>query len=346
MKQFSDFVKKHQGWGILLLIIVMCIIPWFVKASVTRLLTITLIYCISSCGLMLIFGMGGMFATGIVAFLGIGSYVTAIILCKTDIVQSVPILGETVVLMLLSGLGTMFVGFLVCLPILRLTADFVGMISTAFLNIFLAIVTSLDITGGSVGIYRIPKITFFGHAIMDKKAQFYIIFAMTIFIIWLVWNLLNSKIGRAMMGIRDNEIGTTMIGVQPRKMKLLTFCIGTFLAGVSGCLFAQYQGAIAHTNFTFTISTTFVQMCVIGGIGTLPGTILGTFIINIIPEIFRPLATYRLGIAGLLMVLLMVFRPQGILGSRAYAGDQGVIDRFRQMLAVRKSKKLNAESGK
>ena len=270
--------------------------------------------------------------TGFVAFFGIGAYLTAIF-SKT--------LGVPFALcMLISAFGASLVGLIVCLPILRLTVDFVGMISTAFLNIFLAIVKNWQkVTNGAVGIYAIQRPTFFNYTILDKKLQFYLIFAFMILAYILVNNLLNSKVGRSMKGIRDNEIGTIAIGIKARQLKLATFAIGSFLAGVAGSLYAAYMGTVTPDNFTFAISTTFLQMCVIGGIGTLPGAIIGSAFITMFPEIVRPLATYRLGVAGIIMVLMMVFRPQGLMGSRAYAGDQGIADRIQQAASVRRAKK-------
>lgn len=332
MKQAIEIFNKNKKWFLIGLIVIVCVLPWITTPTVTRLLTITCIYCISSFGLCLIFGMAGMMATGIAAFIGVGAYLAAI-LSKT---YGVPFTA----CLLIAGFGTALVGVIVCLPILRLTVDFVGMISTAFLNIFLAIVRNWqDVTGGAVGIYAIQRPTFFGYTIIDKKAQFYLMFAFMILCYWLVNNLLNSKVGRGMKGIRDNEIGTIMVGIEARRMKLLTFAVGSFLAGFAGALYATYMGTVTPDNFTFAISTQFVQMCVIGGIGTLPGAIIGTAFITMFPEVVRPLAIYRLGIAGLIMVLMMVFRPQGLVGSRAFAGDQGIMDRIQQASAVRKAKK-------
>lgn len=332
MRQAGELFKKNKTWLIVGLILVLCVLPLFAKPTVTRVLTVTCIYCISTFGLMLIFGMAGMMCTGYAAFLGVGAYITAI-LSKT---YGVPF-GLCI---LASAFGTAIVGFIVCLPILRLTVDFVGMITTAFLYIFVAVLKNWqDVTGGAVGIYAILRPTFFNYTMIDKKEQFYLIFALTILSYWLVNNLLHSKIGRSMKGIRDNEIGTTAIGIKAPQMKLLTFAVGCFFAGVAGSLYAAYMGVVTPDNFTFAISTTFLQMCVIGGIGTLPGAIIGTAFITIFPEVVRPLATYRLGIAGVIMVLLMVFRPQGLAGSRAYAGDRGVLDRIQQRLAVKKANK-------
>ena len=325
-------LKKHKKLFLVLMFAVLCVMPFVTSTATTRLLTTVFIYCISSYGLMLIFGFTGMMCAGYAAFYGTGAYISAI-LAKT---YGMPFF----VCLLAAALGTALVGFIICLPCLRLSVDFIGLISTAFLNIFLAIVRNwTSVTGGPVGIIGIPRPKIFGLEINEKFGFYFLMLFFAVLCYVLVNNILNSKIGRNMKGIRDNEIGTVAIGVKARGTKLLVFTIGSFLAGLSGSLYGFYINAVNPANFVFAISTTFVQMCVLGGLGTLPGAVIGATFITVLPEVIRPLALYRLGVGGLIMVVMMVFRPQGIAGSRAFAGDQGLMDRIRQSAAFRKKKK-------
>ena len=312
------------------------IFPIIAKSSHIRLMTTALIYALTALGLMLIFGFTGMMCTGFAAFYGTGAYVTAIFSTKLD--------ANFWVCMLLSGIITGIVGFIICLPCLRLSADFVGLLSTALLNIFLAVVrTWQGVTNGASGIVGIPHPVILGYEFKSKLDYYYLILIFVLIVYLLVRNILNSKVGLCMKGIRDNEIGTIAVGVKSRQMKLLTFTMGAFIGGLAGSLNAYYISAITPDNFVFAVSTTFVQMCVIGGLGTLGGAVIGTLFVTFLPEIFRGLAVYRLGIGGFIMVVLMVVRPQGIAGSRAFAADFSIADRIRQAKIKKEQQRINKE---
>ena len=328
----TSTIQKYKKWLLALLFVCLIVAPFISATSVTRLMTTIFIYSIASYGLMLIFGFTGMMCAGYAAFYGTGAYISAI-LAKTY--------GWPFYLCILAAaLGTAVVGFIICFPCLRLTVDFVGLISTAFLNIFLTIVRNwTSVTNGPVGIVGIPKPVIFGYEVHEKFGFYFMMLFFAILCYILVRNILNSKIGRNMKGIRDNEIGTVAIGVKARPLKLLVFTMGSFMAGVAGSLYGFYINAVNPMNFVFAISTTFVQMCVLGGLGTLPGAVIGATVITLLPEVFRSLAEYRLGIGGLVMVLMMVFRPQGIAGSRAFAGENGVMYRLQQKVALLRAKK-------
>lgn len=334
VQKIRFFTTKYKKLVILLGTIFILIFPFFAKAYAIRLVTTVFIYSLTALGLMLIFGFTGMMCTGIAAFYGTGAYVTAIFSTRFD--------WPFIPCLLMSGVITGIVGFIICLPCLRLSADFVGLLSTALLNIFLAIVRAwTPVTNGASGIVGIPHPVLFGYEFKSKLDYYYLMFIVAVIIYLLVRNILNSKIGLCMKGIRDNEIGTIAVGVKSKRMKLLTFTIGSLVSGIAGSLYAYYISAITPDNFIFAVSTTFVQMCVIGGLGTLSGAIIGTVFVTFLPEVFRELAVYRLGVGGLIMVVLMVIRPQGISGSKAFAADFSVADRIRQAKLKREQQRAN-----
>ena len=131
------------------------------------------------------------------------------------------------------------------------------------------------------------------------------------------------------MATRDDEIGARSVGIDVKRCKIISFTIGTALAGFAGSLMVHYIGFVGPSNFTFDESLLIMQMCIIGGLGSLPGAIFGAAFFVIMPEIIRPLAVYRLGIGGLIMTLCMLFRPQGFLGSQAFAGNGGFQEKIR-----------------
>ena len=332
-KRQDTLLRENRSFFIYGIVFVCLLLaPVFIKnAFVLRLMTTTYIYSIVCFGNMLICGYTGMLCLGFAAFYGIGAYVTAL-LAKN---AGVPFF----ICILMSGLVTAAVGFVICMPCLRLTVDFVGLITTAFLNIFLAIARNWNsVTNGANGISAIPRPVIFGKKFSSGLDFYYLTFIVMALSFIILNNIIRSKIGRNLQGIRDNELGAISVGVKAKSLKLFAFTIGTFFAGMAGCLYAYYITAINPNNFVFNISTQIMPMCILGGLGSLPGAVIGAAFFTMVPELYRSLALYRVGIGGLIMVLCMLFRPQGLLGSRAFAGDKGIADRLKQLRAL-KSKK-------
>ena len=304
--------------------------PLFItNAFVIRLMTTTFIYSIVCFGNMLICGYTGMLCLGFAAFYGIGSYVTALMAKNAGM--------PFFVCILMSGAFTAVVGFVICMPCLRLTVDFVGLITTAFLNIFLAIVRNWNsVTNGANGISAIPRPVIFGKKFSSGMDFYYLTLIIMVISFIILSNIIKSKIGRNLQGIRDNELGAISVGVKAKNLKLFAFTVGTFFAGMAGSLYAYYITAIYPNNFVFNISTQIMQMCILGGLGSLPGAVIGAAFFTMVPELYRDLAVYRIGIGGLIMVLCMLFRPQGLLGSRAFAGDKGIADRLKRLHIMRR----------
>lgn len=335
MKLRENAILVNKNKEIMLLygsaFLFLLIAPLFIKnAFVIRLMTTTFIYSVVCFGNMLICGYRGMMCLGFAAFYGIGAYVAALLAKNAGMPFGV--------CLLCAGIVSAIIGFVICLPCLRLTVDFVGLITTAFLNIFLAIVRNWNsVTNGATGISAIPRPVIFGKKISSGMDFYYLTFIVMVIAFSLLNNVIHSKIGRNLQGIRDNELGAISVGVKAKRLKLFAFTVGTFFAGVAGCLYAFYISAINPNNFVFNISTQIMQMCILGGLGSLPGAVIGAAFFTMVPELYRDLALYRIGIGGLIMVLCMLFRPQGLLGSRAFAGDKGIADRIKQLRILRKN---------
>lgn len=230
------------------------IAPLFIKnAFVIRLMTTTFIYSVVCFGNMLICGYTGMMCLGFAAFYGIGAYVAALLAKNAGMPFGV--------CLLCAGIVSAIIGFVICLPCLRLTVDFVGLITTAFLNIFLAIVRNWNsVTNGATGISAIPRPVIFGKKISSGMDFYYLTFIVMVIAFSLLNNVIHSKIGRNLQGIRDNELGAISVGVKAKRLKLFAFTVGTFFAGVAGCLYAFYISAINPNNFVFNISTQIIMI--------------------------------------------------------------------------------------
>jgi branched-chain amino acid transport system permease protein len=307
---------------------------------VMRMVNFILIYCLLSMGLNVIMGCAGLFSMGHAAFYGIGAYTSAILMTRFN--------QPFVICLLAATVFTGFAGLLIALPCLKVHSDFLGLITTAFGVAFNTIALHwMSVTNGPIGISGIdyPSIAGF---VFNTPVRYYALFVSLVVITYVaLHNILHSRVGRALYCVRDDEICATAQGINVRYYKVLAFILGTLPAGVAGSLAAHYLRFISPEPFRFIQSTKIMAMIILGGLGSLPGSIVGTVFLVILPEIFRPLAVYEVGISGLIMLLLMLFRPQGILGSIAFAGEgglQGVL--FRRRLRTKQTRRQqNARAG-
>lgn len=319
----SGFVRQHRRILCILLLAVMIAAPFITNNYVKRILSTIYIYTLLSMGNMIISGHTGMLNMGHAAFWGTGAYISAILMTAYGMPFWVGFLA--------AGIGTGITGLLVSIPCLRLDTDFLSLITTAFQYIFLTIVRNwMSVTRGPMGLTSIPCISLFGIQFNTPVKVYYFLMAVMVLSYIILRNIVGSKFGRAMQATRDDEIGARSVGVKTDHIKIMVFIIGTVFAGFAGALYASYISFISPSNFVYDQSLTFMQMCIIGGLGSMPGAIIGTVFFTIMPEIIRPLAVYRVGVGGLIMIAFMLFRPQGILGSRAFATTDGIQERIKR----------------
>jgi len=177
------------------------------------------------------------------------------------------------------------------------------MVTIGFAEIVRVFFLNFEPGGKAVGLSGIPELT-----------SFSLVWVIAIAVIILNAKLLRSRMGRSFYAIRENEIAAEAAGINTTRMKVLAFLVGAFLAGLGGGLYAHYMTYIAPQDFAFMKSIEFLNMVVLGGMGSIPGTILGAVILTLAPELLRIVAEYRLLFYGALLVLLMIFRPNGLLG--------------------------------
>lgn len=335
---WTSFFKSKQGKRLFLIVLFagLIVLPFVSNTLVKRIASTIFIYSLLSMGNMVIGGFTGMLNLGHAAFWGVGAYITAILMTAYNVPFTIAFLA--------SGIGTALVGLLIAIPCLRLATDFLSLITIAFSYVFLAIVRNwMSVTKGPQGIPGISCINFFGIDFKDPIAIYFVLLAITVLSYIIISNITKSKFGRAMQATRDDELGARSAGIKPNQIKILSFVIGTFFAGLAGALYAAYIGYIGPNTFTFDTSTTIFQMCILGGLGSIPGAIVGTVFFVVMPEVIRTLAVYRVGVGGIIMLLLMLFRPQGIMGSRAFATKDGLQERLKNWLIARRVTKETAQ---
>lgn len=330
-KRMKKWLENKTVRLLLLVLLVLCLIaaPFVTSTFVKRILSTIFIYTLLSMGNMVISGYTGMLNLGHAAFWGTGAYIAAILMSRYGM--------DFGLVFLLAGIGTAVVGLVISIPCLRLSTDFLSLITIAFSYIFLAVVRNwMSVTNGPAGIAGISCISFFGVKFDTPVKIYFVLLVIALVSFLIIQNVMKSKFGRAMQAVRDDELGARSAGIRPARVKILSFVIGTFFAGLAGALYAAYIGYIGPNTFVFDTSTTIMQMCILGGLGSIPGAVIGTVFFIVMPEVIRPLAVYRVGVGGVIMLLLMIFRPQGILGSRAFATKDGIQERIKDRMTARR----------
>lgn len=266
-----------------------------IDAYYLRIMIFIGINIILALGLNLITGVTGQLSMGHAGFMSLGAYASAIISMQMDVPFALAILG--------GALTAAFFGFLIGIPTLRLEGDYLAMVTIGFAEIIRVFFLNFAPGGKAVGLSGIPQ-----------ETTFTTVWLLVIVIIWLNRQLLNSRVGRSLYAIRENEIAAEACGINTTRMKVLAFTVGSLLGGLGGGLYSHYMYYINPQDFGFMKSIELLNMVVLGGMGSIPGTIIGVVILTILPEMLRVVDEYRLLFYGALLVILMIFRPNGLLG--------------------------------
>jgi branched-chain amino acid transport system permease protein len=203
------------------------------------------------------------------------------------------------------GLLAAGAGWLVGLPSLRLRGDYLAIVTLGFGEIIRVVILNVDVIGGARGLPGIPA-----------YATFFWVFGAVAAVIALSRNMANSTHGRALFAIRDDEVAAEALGVDTTKYKVLAFVLGAFFAGVAGGLFAHFLSYLNPSSFTFLKSIEVIAMVVLGGMGSVSGSVIAAIVLTLMPEVLRSLKDYRMVIYSLMLIVLMITRPQGLLGTR------------------------------
>jgi branched-chain amino acid transport system permease protein len=265
------------------------------------------VYVILTLSLNIIVGYAGQFALGHAAFYGIGAYVAALLMVNLHFSfwLALPI----------SAIVTGFFGLLLGSPVIRLKGDYLGIVTLGFGEIVrLIFVNWVNVTGGPMGIPGIPAPELFGYSFSGKTEYYYLILILVAISLFVINRIVHSGIGLNLLTIREDEIAAGAIGLRPTKYKLLAFTIGAFFAGAAGAFWASYISFISPDSFQYIDSVTILAMVVLGGMASIPGSILGAAILTVTPEILRFVSDYRMMLVGLAIVVMMVFKPSGFWG--------------------------------
>ncbi len=267
------------------------------------------IYIILALGLNVLVGFTGLLNLGFVAFYAIGAYTYALLNTKLG-------LGFWSAVPFSIGFSTA-AGFLLAIPALRLRGDYLAIVTLGFGEITRLILNNWDsLTNGPNGISGIAFPSVMSISFENLTYYYYFVLAFVILTVFITKRVYSSKIGRAWIAIREDEVASSAAGINTTMYKIYSFAFGAFWAGLAGTLFAGKMHFVSPESFTFMESVFILCMVIIGGPGSIPGVILGSVILVLLPEILREVQLYRMLALGSGLVLLMIFRPQGLLGGK------------------------------
>ena len=277
-----------------------------------RVVGYTGLYIILGLGLNVVVGFAGLLDLGYVAFYAIGAYTFALLAGgQFDIHLSFWLIIP------IAGLVASMAGILLGLPVLKMRGDYLAIVTLGFGEIIRLLATNLTgLTNGAQGLYSLDSPTFFGTVLKSGTHFYYLIFLLVLLTLFIVNRLNQSRIGRAWIAIREDEDVAQMMGVNTTYYKLLAFAIGALIGGLGGSVFAAWQGSIFPDNFNLFVSINVICLIIIGGMGSIPGVIIGAFALIALPDILREFANYRLLLFGLMLVIMMIARPEGFIPSR------------------------------
>ena len=281
-----------------------------------RILMLCGISVILAVSLNLVNGLTGQFSIGHAGFMAVGGYTAAILTMRVLPPMLTALLGlglprpvaeGAVLLVALLGGGTLaaIAGWAVGLPSLRLRGDYLAIVTLGFGEIIRVVILNIDAIGGARGLSGVPRYT-----------TFFWVALWAVIVIVLSYNLLRSTHGRAMLAVREDEVAAEALGVDTTRYKVTAFVLSAFFAGVAGGLFAHFDSYLNPASFTFLRSIEIVTMVVLGGMGSVSGSVLAAIFLTGLPELLRPVKEYRLVIYAFLLIVLMITRPQGLMGTR------------------------------
>ena len=310
------YLRKNDlimlGLGLVIFAVLQTLITERIMSSFWQLNSIIIgINVIMAVSLNLINGYTGQFSLGHAGFMAVGAYVGVVLTTFFHLPFAVALLAGGAAagfLGFLVGIPTLrlragFLGFLVGIPTLRLRGDYLAIATLGMSEIIRISIMNIDYVGGAAGFKGIPHHTTFAW-----------VFFIMLFSLFFIKNFVNSTDGRACLAIRENEVAAESMGVNTTKYKVMAFTIGAAFAGVAGGLFAHSFYLISPNSFTFMQSFNYLIMVVLGGLGSITGSIAGAFVVTFISAALASWPEFRMIIYALALILLMFYRPQGLFG--------------------------------
>jgi branched-chain amino acid transport system permease protein len=321
--------ERHRTFSVIVILVMALVLP-LTAAGTEYWMTVAAnigVYAATAIGLNIVVGLAGLLDLGYVAFLGIGAFTAANLsgAAASKVGIQLPFPLVIVICALVAGCFGAIVGS----PTLRVRGDYLAIVTLAFGEIFTRTAQNNigNLTGGANAIPNIPQVSLFGTnfnesirigvVLLPSGVLYYLLIVLLVAFVMLVFaHLKYSRLGRAWIAIREDEDAARAMGIRTGPIKILAFLCGAMLAGIAGAFFAHKTAVVAYDSFRFTESVTLLAAVILGGMGTIPGAVLGASILFVLPEKLREFADYRLLLFGLGLILIMRLRPQGLIADK------------------------------
>lgn len=269
-------------------------------------ISILILICINiilAASLNVTVGCLGQITIGHAGFMSVGAY-TAALFSKSNLIPGIP---GYIVALILGGILAGIVGIIIGIPALRLHGDYLAIITLAFGEIIRVLIEYFDFTGGPQGLRGIPKFN-----------NFHLIYWIMVISVILMYSMMTSRHGRAVLAIREDEIASAASGINTTFYKTFAFTLSAIFAGIAGGIYAHNLGILGAKQFDYNYSINILVMVVLGGMGSFTGSILAAIVLTILPEVLREFADYRMILYAFILILMMIFRPKGLLGREEF----------------------------
>jgi ABC-type branched-subunit amino acid transport system permease subunit len=322
---------NNRGTVLITLVVLLAlypvISPLIIRQSAYWMLVLiqTMIYMLLALGLNIQLGSTGMMNLASAAFYGIGAYTAGLLSLRFGL--------PAIVTLPAAGVVTALFGLVLFVPIFKTKGHYLALVTLAFGIMIVLALDNTEWTGGSQGLMNIPEMKFFGYSFLHKVGKlhfytnyFYFTLALTVLGIFVASRLFNSWVGVTLATIRDDEIAAKCCGVNASYWKLIAFMTGNFMMGVAGAVYAHMIGFISPPNFQFVESLVIVSIVILGGMDNILGVLVGALILVIMPEKMRVITEYRVLIYGILIVVMLIFRPGGLLPQKPRKYHASVVE--------------------
>ena len=307
-----------QRGGLTLFGIFLLLLPWLIGTAASDVMVNVGLYILMGLGLNIAIGMAGLLDLGYVTTFAVGAYVMGV-LTSTGPLGAAAITGATIfnfwLVLPISLLIAMLAGLLFAVPVLRMRGDYLAIATLGFGEIIRMLAISdwlKPLIGGAQGVLFIPKPVFLGTVLNDPQQIYYVLLAACLVAIFVSLRLNNSRIGRQWMAIREDEDVAAAMGINTARSKLLAFTLSAATGGVAGAIFATKLGTIFPNSFSLQVSINVLSLIIVGGMGSIPGVVVGALVLIGLPELLREFDEFRLLLYGILLIVMMLARPEGL----------------------------------
>ena len=314
---------KQKKWlsNVIILILVLAlyvILSVLIQANIINpyysgILTMVCINVILAVSLNLATGFLGQLVLGHAGFMSVGAYAAALF----TMYSGLPTMASFPLALLIGGIVAAAFGVIIGVPALRLKGDYLAILTLGFGEIIRVLILATPFTGGAAGLSGIPLLTTFTY-----------VFIVAILTVAVIFAFIHSRHGRAVIAIREDEIAAEAAGIHTTYYKLLAFVLAAFFAGIAGGLYAHHIGVLDPSKFDFNYSVEILIMVVLGGMGSITGSVVAAIVLTLLPELLRGFSEYRMLIYSIILICVMLFKPSGLLGQHEFSLTK-ILNKFR-----------------